>query len=166
MAGMTVSPFFLRLIAGADAARVAALIRASFASIAPPLVPPPSALGETEASVAAAIAAGGGVVAEAEGAVIGALLWGERDGGLYLGRLSVDLPWRRAGVAQALVRHGEAEARRRGLPLVHVGVRLALAGNRALFARLGFAETDLHTHDGFNAPTWVTMEKRLVDPGA
>ncbi len=105
------------------------------------------------------------MVAEADGGIIGALLWSERDGGLYLGRLSVDQNWRRAGVAQALVRHGEAEARLRGLPLAHVGVRLVLAGNRALFARLGYCETDLHTHEGFSAPTWVTMEKRLVDPG-
>jgi hypothetical protein len=37
----------------------------------------------------------------------------------------------------------------------------AVAGNRALFASLGFCETIQHAHDGFDAPTWVEMEKFL-----
>lgn len=140
---------------------MAALIRAAFASITPALVPPPSALRETAKTVAGQIAAGGGRVAEADGVVIGGVLWGERDGGLYVGRLSVAEGWRRFGVAQALVGAAEAQARRLGLPRLHAGVRLVLAGNRRLFAGLGFRETTLHAHEGFEAPTWVEVEKLL-----
>lgn len=158
---MMPAPFDLRPILAADAEPAAALIRTAFAAIAPPLVPPPSALHETADSVAAQIAIGGGVVAEAGGAMIGMLLWGERAEGLYLGRLSVASAWRRAGVARAMVERAMAFAHESGLPRVHVGVRLALAGNRRLFAGLGFCETVLHTHEGFTSPTWVEMEKRL-----
>jgi GNAT superfamily N-acetyltransferase len=125
------------------------------------LVPPPSALRETAESVAAQIAGGGGAAAEADGALVGAVLWGEREGGLYVGRVSVDARWRRRGVAQALVAAAVSEARLRGLPRLHAGVRLVLAGNRRLFAQAGFCETILHAHDGFDAPTWVEVEKIL-----
>jgi len=64
-------------------------------------------------------------------------------------------------VAQALVAAAEARARAAGYPRLHAAVRLVLAGNRALFARLGFVETELHAHDGYTHPTWVDLEKRL-----
>ena len=156
------APFHLRPILPADSEAAAALIRDAFAAISPPLVPPPSALGETAMSVAAQIAAGGGMVAEASGEIVGVVLWGERDAGLYLGRLSVAAGWRRAGVARALVERGIAFARESGLPRVHVGVRLVLHGNRRLFAGMGFCETVLHSHEGFTDPTWVEMEKPLT----
>ena len=175
---MILSCYVLRPILDADAKATAHLIRGAFGAITPALVPPPSALQETAESVAAQIAAGGGLVAEAPsaptgaatgaatgattGAIIGVILWGEREGGLYLGRLSVADPWRRAGVARALVMRGEAFARACGLPRVHVGVRLVLASNRRLFTSLGFCEKVLHSHGGFTHPTWVEMEKPLV----
>lgn len=152
--------FELRKLTQADAAEVAALIRQAFASIDPPLMPPPSALRETAGTVAVSIAKGG-AAAVAGGAIVGAVLWGERDGGLYFGRLSVHGAWRRRGVAQALVAAAERQARDAGYLRIHGAVRLALTGNRALFAALGFVETDRHAHDGFDAPTWVDLEKHL-----
>lgn len=154
--------FTLRPLSFTDAEAAAALIRNTFAGISPPLVPPPSALGETAATVAAQIEAGGGAMAEGPGAVpVGVILWGQRDGGLYLGRLAVAPGWRRAGVARALIAMGEGVAREAGLPRVHVGVRLVLEANRRLFAALGYCETHLHSHEGFANPTWVEMEKPL-----
>jgi hypothetical protein len=44
---------------------------------------------------------------------------------------------------------------------MHLGTRLALEGNRRLFARFGFQEVARHAHPGYAAPTWVEMEKRL-----
>jgi predicted N-acetyltransferase YhbS len=70
--------------------------------------------------------------------------------------------FRRTGVARALIMEGEAKAKAAGLPRVHVGVRLVLLGNRRLFASLGFCETHTHAHEGFDHPTWVEMEKKLV----
>jgi hypothetical protein len=55
----------------------------------------------------------------------------------------------------------EAEARRRGLAGLTVGVRLALPGNRAFFGSLGYEVIAEHSHAGYDRPTWVAMSKRL-----
>ncbi len=152
-----------RAIRASDAAAVAGLIRAAFGAIPEPLDPPPSALRETEASILAHLAAGGGaVVMQAE--LVAAVLWSEKDGGLYLGRLATAPHCRGQGLATELVHTAEAEARRRGLPRLHLGVRLALPGNRRLFARLGFTETRLHAHPGHSEPTWTEAERLVTAP--
>ena len=159
---MSHAAFLIRPMRPDDADAAADLIRAAFASIAPPLAPPPSALRETAETVRAQIEAGGGAVADAQGALAGAVLWDVREGGLYVKRLSVAPEFRRLGVAGALVMASEAVARADRHPRIHAGVRLRLIGNRALFASLGFCETFQHAHDGFTEPTWVEMEKRLT----
>lgn len=151
--------FQLRPIAMSDAAAVAALIRAAFTGIDPPLDPPPSALGETADSVARHIESHGGHVAEI-GRVVGSVLWQERDNGLYVGRLSVAQEARGQGIARALIEAAIAQAHADGLPRVHLGTRLALTGNRRLFASLGFIEIALHSHAGYSQPTWVEMERQ------
>ena len=151
-----------RMIDTSDAAPVAALIRAAFAAIPEPLDPQPSALRETEASLLAHLAAGGGGAVVAQAGLAAAVLWSEKDGGLYLGRLVTAPHCRGQGLATGLVHAAEAEARRRGLPRLHLGVRLALPGNRRLFARLGFTETVRHAHPGHSEPTWTEAEKWLV----
>ena len=151
----------IRPIQPADAAAAAPLIRAAFRGIPEPLDPAPSALRETEASILAHLAHGGGAVA-AEPGIVACVLWSERDAGLYLGRLAVTADRCNRGLAAQLVLAAEDEARRLGLPRLHLGVRLALPGNRRLFARLGFVETTLHAHDGYAHPTWVAAEKWLA----
>jgi ribosomal protein S18 acetylase RimI-like enzyme len=86
---------------------------------------------------------------------------GEKDGALYIGRLSVDPACRRQGIARSLVDAAEREARRRGLPRLTLGVRLALEGNRRLFRACGFEETARPSHEGFTEPTWASRERRL-----
>lgn len=156
----------LRPLTAADAPVAAALIRAAFAAQPMRTDPPPSALRETADSVRAQIAAAGGMGAEADGALlVGVVLWAPKEDGLYLARLAVAADRRRQGIARALVAAAEAEARRRGLGRVYLGTRLALPGNRALFAACGFRETTRHAHPGHAAPTWVAMEKRLDAQG-
>lgn len=144
-----------------DADAAAALIRTAFGGIREPLDPAPSALRETGPSVLAHLAQGGGAVVD-DARVVACVLWSEKDGGLYFGRLAVASHCRNQGLAARLVHAAEAEARRRGLPRLHLGVRLALPGNRRLFARLGFTETTLHAHHGYAQPTWTAAEKWLV----
>ena len=158
---MTIAPIF-RPLRIEDAEAAAALIRSAFAAQSVVTDPPSSALRETAESLRGAIAAGGGVVAEASGSVVALLIWAERDGGLYCGRLAVDPAARGRGLARALVGEAEAEARRRALPKLHVRVRLQLAGNLALFASLGFREVGREAHAGYAEPTTAIMEKRLV----
>jgi len=144
-----------------DAATIAALVRLAFSTQSRPTDPPPGALKETAATIAEQLAHGGGAVVEVDGTLVGAVLWVEEDGALYLGRLAVDPAHRRRGIARALIDEAEHEARRRRLARMTLGVRLVLDDNRRLFASCGFTETTLHRQEGFSEPTWVAMERRL-----
>ncbi len=177
-----------RAIAVTDCDAVAELIRRAFGSIPATVVPRPSALQVTGATIAAHLAAGGGGLVALGCAC---LLWAERragtglaateqptlsphpalcrrerEGVLQLSRLAVAPEHRRQGLARALLEAAEAEARRRGLPTLALSTRLALHGNRALFAGYGFIETARHAHPGFDHPTSVDMEKRLAPDAA
>ncbi len=151
----------IRRLAPADAESAAALIREAFAAQSVATNPPSSALRETAASIAAHLAEGGGAALEAGARLVGLVLWADRGDGLYLGRLAVLPPWRGRGAARALIGEGEAEARRRGLTRLHVRVRLALEENRRLFSACGFKESERGAHPGYDAPTYLVMEKAL-----
>jgi ribosomal protein S18 acetylase RimI-like enzyme len=151
-----------RPLHGDDAASAAALIRQAFSAQSVQTDPPSSALRETTGTIAAAIGDGGGACAVVNGELVGVVLWQAKDGGFYFGRLAVRPDWRRRGIARSLIAAAEAEARRQGLPRVHLSTRLVLTDNRKLFASCGYLEGRLDTHDGYAAPTSVVMEKRLA----
>lgn len=151
----------LRPLRPDDAAAAASLIRSAFAAQPVATDPPSSALRETADSVRSWIAADGGTCATEAGSLLALLLWAERDGGLYCGRLAVDPAARGRGLARALMAEAEREARRRALPRLHVRVRLQLAANLALFASLGYREIAREAHAGHAGPTLSIMEKRL-----
>ncbi len=152
----------VRRLAPADAEAAVAVIRAAFAAQTLKTDPPSSALRETATSVGAHLAEHGGAGAEGEAGLVGLLLWAERDGGLYLGRLAVLPQWRGRGLARALIAEAEAEARRRALPRLHLRVRLALGDNRRLFSTLGFQSIGEGAHPGYAEPTFAMMEKALA----
>ena len=151
----------LRLATTADTAPIADLVRRAFSAQSVQTNPPPSALKESSATVAHELSAGGGAVVEDGGALVGAVLWREDNGSLYVGRLAVDPAQRRRGIARMLMAEAEREARRRGLTRMHLGVRLPLVDNRQLFRSCGFVDAEFLSHEGFSAATWVRMEKRL-----
>ncbi|HEX2889860.1 GNAT family N-acetyltransferase [Vineibacter terrae] len=161
----TSSTLVVRRATEADAARVADMINTAFAEYHGKLAPAPSALAETAQSVAPQLASpAGGAVAvrlDAPAVIVGAVLFRPEDRDLYFGRLSVPLDQRRHGVAGALIRFVEDEARRRECAGIVLGVRLALPENQRLFARHGFAEVSRHAHDGYAQPTWIKMRKHL-----
>jgi GNAT superfamily N-acetyltransferase len=151
----------LRPLTVDDAEAAAALIRRAFAAQPLPTDPPSSALRETADTIAAALAAGGGAGMVAGDALVGVVLWAEKDFGLYFGRLAVDPAFRGQGIAKRLVAAVEAEAQRRNLSRVHLQTRLVLLGNRRLFTSCGFRDGELRAHDGYAAPTTLVMEKFL-----
>lgn len=150
----------MRPMTMADAESVAALIREAFSQLPATIDPPSGALRETAASVATHLETGGGAVVDV-GGLVACVLWAERDGALYVGRLAVAPAWRGRGIAGCLMEAAAAEARRRSLPRLRLGVRLALKGNRRMFARLGFVEVGVRSHEGYARPTSVDMERTL-----
>lgn len=158
---MSDSPILREAVIG-DAAAIAAVIAASFEEYRGKLVPESGAFRETADGIAAELTRGAGaIVAERNGVMLGCVLVEEKEGDLYFGRLSVLPSARGQGLASRLIDAVEAEARRRGLSGVRLGVRVVLTGNQRLFQALGYRETSREAHPGFDHPTSINMRKPL-----
>lgn len=153
----------LRAATPADAATIAATIAAAFAQYRGKLVPESGAFGETAEAIAAELAKGAGaIVAERNGEMVGCVMIQEREGDLYFGRLAVLPAARGTGLARRLIYAVEADARRRGLSGIRLGVRVVLTDNQRLFRSLGYREISREAHPGFDYPTSINMRKSLV----
>ena len=153
----------LRAAARADAAIIAATIAAAFEQYRGKLVPESGAFGETAEAIAAELAKGtGAIVAERNGKMVGCVMIHEMEGDLYFGRLAVLPAARGTGLARRLIDAVEAEARRRDLPGIRLGVRVVLTDNQRLFQSLGYREISREAHPGFDHPTSINMRKSLV----
>jgi GNAT superfamily N-acetyltransferase len=151
-----------RSLGRADADEAARLIRTAFAAQPRPTRPPSSALRETAETIAARIAAGGGVGAFAGGALVAAALWEAKGDALHVARVSVLPAWRGRGLARSLIAACEEEAKRRAIERMTLKTRLELPENERLFERCGFVRRELEAHEGFDKPTTALMEKRLA----
>lgn len=152
----------LRTATVSDAAAIAAVIAASFAQYRGKLVPESGALHETAEGIAAELSKGAAaIVAERNGEMLGCVLVEEMEGDLYFGRLSVLPSARGLGLARQLIGAVEAEALRRGLAGIRLGVRIVLTDNRRLFTSLGYRKTSREAHPGFDHPTSINMRKSL-----
>jgi len=158
---MSDSPILRKATTG-DAAAIAAVIAASFEQYRGKLIPESGAFRETADGIAAELSRGAGaIVAERNGEMLGCVLVEEKEGDLYFGRLSVLPPARGLGLARRLIDAVEAEARRRGLAGIRLGVRVVLTDNQRLFQTLGYRETSREAHPGFDHPTSINMRKPL-----
>lgn len=152
----------LRPATAADAAALAATIAAAFEQYRGRLVPESGAFRETAGGIAAELAKdAGAIVAERNGAIVGCVMTKVYEGDLYFGRLSVLPTARGLGLAGRLIEAVETEARRRGLPGVRLGVRIALVANQKLFNALGYREISREAHPGFDHYTSINMRKGL-----
>jgi predicted N-acetyltransferase YhbS len=153
----------LRTATVADAPALAVTIAAAFEQYRGRLVPESGAFRETPAAIAAELAGGAdAILAEQNGTVVGCVMVKPVEGDLYFGRLSVLPAARGQRLARRLVEAVEAEARRRGLAGVRLGVRIVLTGNQRLFRSLGYVETSREAHEGFDHPTSINMRKALA----
>ena len=153
----------LRAAVRTDAARIAATIAAAFEQYRGKLIPESGAFGETAEAIASELARGAGaIVAERNGEMVGCVMIHELEGDLYFGRLAVLPAARGTGLARWLIDAVEADARRRGLPGIRLGVRVALTDNQRLFQSLGYREISREAHPGFDHPTSINMRKSLV----
>mgnify|MGYP000147080545 CR=1 FL=1 len=80
---------------------------------------------------------------------------------LHLGKLAVDRPQRRSGLARRLIELASGRARALDLPVLQLETRIELVENHAAFARMGFVRTAEKAHDGFERPTSITMQRTV-----
>lgn len=145
-----------------DAGLLAKTIAAAFEQYRGKLVPESGAFGETADNIARQLKSGAGaIVAERNGQVLACVMTELQEGDLYFGRLAVLPQARGLGLARRLIDAVEADARRRGLPGVRLGVRVVLTDNQHLFNSLGYVETSREPHPGFDYPTSINMRKAL-----
>ena len=122
-----------------DAVLVRDVIHAAFGA-RPHLDPPSTALAETAASVASALAHGGGLICRVDGVPAGALLFDTDGSALAMRRVSVIPHFQARGVASAIVGVAEEIATARGYDDVTLRARAELPATLVFWARRGYAE--------------------------
>ena len=128
----------VRLVGPEDAPTVLRIVRAAF-STRPVLDPPADALGETEETIAAALANGGLVASYDDGRDVGSLVLDADGSTLWLRRVGVLPDVRDHGVATALV--AEALARAEAYSEVAVLARQELPATSRFWREHGFVPT-------------------------
>lgn len=122
-----------------DAALVVGLIHRSFAA-RPVLDPPATALEETEASVATALAAHGGLIAELDGVPVGSLLFAPDGPRLGLRRVGVLAEVREHGIAHVLTSAAAQHAASNGFDRLVLEARAELPQTVHFWTGQGYAE--------------------------
>ncbi len=127
----------VRRVGPESAAEVHSVVRAAFAA-RPPLDPPAAALTETEESMAAHLAAGGGLLACLDGTPVGALVLDPVGSTTYLRRFGVHPDAQGHGIAAALIEAAVEAAE--GSDDLTVVAREELPQTRRFWERQGFRE--------------------------
>ncbi|MEI4473027.1 GNAT family N-acetyltransferase [Frigidibacter sp. MR17.24] len=146
-----------------DMGPVLALIRGAFAFMEGRIDPPSSMHRLTEAALAEE-------AARAEIWVIGTapdacVILTPKPGRLYVGKLAVADAARGRGLARRMMALAETRARRLGLPMLELQVRVELVENHRAFEAMGFRRTGASAHAGYDRPTSLTFG-RPVPPEA
>ncbi len=96
-----------------------------------------------------------------DGAIVGCVFAMERADDLYVGKLAVEPDRQGSGIGKQLMQAVETLARTRGKTALELETRIELTANHAVFARMGFHETERTAHEGYSRPTSITMRKTL-----
>jgi len=130
------------------------------------LEPPSGASRETLESVRGDLETAGGALAWLDTRPVGCLRFVVAAQHLHVRRVAVAPELQGRGIGRALMAWAEDQAGSRGLSRVTVGVRLSLPGNLAFYRRLGYEVIAEHSHEGYDRPTWVLMDKGVPAPAA
>jgi ribosomal protein S18 acetylase RimI-like enzyme len=97
-------------------------------------------------------------VAERGGAVVGLIVLGVDDEGLFVDNVAVDPSHQGSGVGRALLDHAETAARSRGFDSIYLYTHELMTENRDMYARAGYIEYDRRHH---GEACLVYLRKRL-----
>ena len=144
-----------------DALAITAVLIAAFEEYRGRLDPPSGAHRETVEKVREKMWSARVVVAQAGDQVVGCVFYELSSQHVYLSRLAVLPRHRRRGVGRALVEYFEGRALALNAPCVRLGVRVALAQNRAYYERMGYRFVQAGAHEGYAEPTYLILEKTI-----
>lgn len=145
-----------------DWAAIHALVADAFAYMDGRIDPPSSIHRWSPDRFAAEAQTGVAYIAEGDGALLGCGYGKAAGDAWYIGKIAVAPDARRRGVARAIVRMAEADAKRNGLAALELESRIELTENHQAFAALGFAKTRETAHPGHDRPTSITMRKPVL----
>jgi GNAT superfamily N-acetyltransferase len=96
-------------------------------------------------------------VADSEG-VVGAIVMRWEPDYVFVDNVAVDPAHQGAGIGRTLLEHAEGRAREEGADELQLLTHELMTGNRVMYARLGWEETDRRDEQGFSR---VYFRKRL-----
>jgi ribosomal protein S18 acetylase RimI-like enzyme len=97
-------------------------------------------------------------VIEEDGEVLGLLVFVAHPDHMLVENVAVDPERQGGGIGRELLEFAEDEARAAGLPEMRLYTHAKMTENRAMYARLGYVETDRRDEEGFDRVFFV---KRL-----
>lgn len=139
----------------ADAAAVAACVRAAYAHYVPRMGGEPAPM---RADYVALTAAGQVHVLERGGRLAGVIVLYPKDGCLFVENVAVDPGFQGRGLGRRLMAFAEDQARAQGLPAIRLYTNIHMVENLAFYGGLGYAETGRAREDGYDR---IYFEKRL-----
>lgn len=138
-----------------------ALLRGSFAYMEARIDPPSSLHNMSPDDLATKIETEDLFLVRAAGQPVACLFGHSRPDCYYIGKLAVAAPQRRKGLARELVNTAATRARALGHDVLELNTRVELVENHAAFARLGFHQSGVFTHPGYDRPTSLTFRLPL-----
>jgi ribosomal protein S18 acetylase RimI-like enzyme len=98
-------------------------------------------------------------VAEVDGTIAGVIVLGVDDEGFVVENVAVHPSQQGKGLGRALLELAETAAARQGFDAIHLYTHEQMTENQALYSRLGYAEYDRRSQEGFPR---VFMRKSLA----
>jgi ribosomal protein S18 acetylase RimI-like enzyme len=130
-----------------DVARIRIIARAAYGKYVPRIGREPAPMG---ADFEAETTAQRVVVMEAAGNVSGYMIaWPEADA-YFIDNIAVDPKSQGEGLGRRLIEHAVAEANRLHLPALRLYTNMLMTENLAMYAHIGFVETDRAIEKGFH----------------
>lgn len=146
-----------------DWTAVLELLHATYAYMESRIDPPSSLLRMDAARLEARARDESLILAFADQRLVGCAFASTRERCVYVGKLAVDVEFRRRGVARRILSAAAALARANGRPSLELETRIELTENHATFAAIGFVRVGESSHPGYDRPTIVRM-RRPVTP--
>ena len=84
-----------------------------------------------------------------------------REDVVYVGKVAVRNSHRRRGITRKVIDLASEFAIEKGKFCLELQARIELTDNHQTFGRLGFVKTGEDSHEGFNRPTSITMQKTI-----